>query len=71
MEGCGISLLVLMSLRWLCVIGREEHHRELAAFLAFSIEAVAQVANLLVLIPEAEGRSFQLHAEGGGFPLQA
>jgi hypothetical protein len=32
-------------------MGREEHHRELATFLAFSIEAVAQVAYLLVLIP--------------------
>jgi hypothetical protein len=40
-----------MRLRWLGVMGREEHHRELAAFLAFRIEAVAQVADLLVLIP--------------------
>jgi hypothetical protein len=40
-----------MSLRERCVMGREEHHRELAAFLAFSIEAVAQIADLLVLIP--------------------
>jgi hypothetical protein len=60
-----------MRLWWLGVMGREEHHRELAAFLAFHIEAVAQVADLLVLILEAEGGGFQLHAEGDGFPVQA
>jgi hypothetical protein len=58
-----------MRLWWLGVMGREEHHRELATFLAFRIEAVAQVAYLLVLILYTEGRGFQLHAEGGHFPL--
>jgi hypothetical protein len=60
-----------MRLRGLGEMGCEEHHRELATFLAFRIEAVAQVADLLVLIPEAEGCGFQLHAKGGGFPVQA
>ena len=54
LEGCDLSLLVLMFLRLLCVMGREEHQRELAAFLAFDIEAVSQVAYLLILILYAE-----------------
>ena len=71
MEGYGLALVGLMRLWWLGVMGREEHHRELATFLAFRIEAVAQVAYLFILILEAKGRGFQLHAEDGGFPLEA
>ena len=56
LEGCDLSLLVLMFLRVLCVMGREEHQRELAAFLAFDIEAVSQVAYLLILILYARCR---------------
>jgi hypothetical protein len=52
-------------------MGREEHHGQLAAFLTFGIEAVAQVADLLLFIVEAEGGGLQLHAEGGSFPLPA
>jgi hypothetical protein len=52
-------------------MGREEHQRELAAFLAFGIEAVSQVTYLRILILDAECRGFQLHPECGGFPLQA
>jgi len=48
-------------------MGRKEHHRELSTFLAFGIQAVPQVAYLLVLIPYAEGGGFHLHVEGGGF----
>jgi hypothetical protein len=50
-------------------MGREEHQRELSTFLAFGIQAVPQVAYLLILIPDAECRGFQLHAEGNGFQL--
>ena len=71
MEEYGLALLGLMRLRWLCVMGREEHQRELAAFLAFGIEAVPQVAYLRILILDAECRGFQLYTECGGFPLQA
>ena len=64
-------MLVLVFLWWLCVMGREEHQRELAAFLTFGIEAVSQVAYLLILILDAECCGFQLQKECGGFPLQA
>ena len=71
MEGCGLSLVVLPFLRLLGVMGREQHHRELAAFLAFGIETVAQVTYLLIFILYAEGRGFQLQTECDGFPLEA
>ena len=64
-------MLVLMFLRLLRVMGREEHQCKLAAFLAFDIEAVSQVAYLLILILYAECRGFQLYTECGGFPLQS
>ena len=50
MEGCGLSLVVLPFLRLLGVMGRKQHHCELAAFLAFGIETVAQVASLPLFI---------------------
>ena len=52
-------------------MGREEHQRELAAFLTFGIKAVSQVAYLLILILYAECYGFQLCTECDGFPLQA
>jgi hypothetical protein len=52
-------------------MGRQEHQRKLSAFLAFSIEAVPQVAYFLIFIPYADCRDFQLHTECGGFPMQA
>jgi hypothetical protein len=62
--GYGIALVLFRGLRWLSLMGREEHQRELAAFLTFDIEAVSQVAYLLVLIPHTEGGGFHLHTEG-------
>ena len=70
MEGCGLSLVVLPFLRLLGVMGRKQHHCELAAFLAFGIETVAQVAYLPLFILDAKCRGFQLHTECGGFPLE-